>query len=226
MDPKAPTSPPKLTLALPGQPQLSLQPRPEAKAAAAPVPQVVQADPEEAGEECTPRELAFVKQYLVDFNAEKAMIRVGYSEVTARASNARLLARPRVRAAILRELDAILGPLDALRRRVATELVQLAFADKSGAVDEFGNFLPLSQWPEGLRKSISEISKTVSQTGSETTRYKFESKTQALAMLREILGMDPPKRVDITSGGEPVKSAATVSYITIAGVQVPVPTGG
>lgn len=51
--------------------------------------------------ELTPRQQAFVDEYLVDLNATQAAIRSGYSPKTANEQGARLLANASVRAAIL-----------------------------------------------------------------------------------------------------------------------------
>lgn len=48
----------------------------------------------------TPRQAAFVREYLVDLNATQAAIRAGYSEKTARSQGARLLADANIRQAV------------------------------------------------------------------------------------------------------------------------------
>ena len=48
----------------------------------------------------TPRQAAFVREYLVDLNATQAAIRAGYSEDTAKQQGARLLTNADVLAAV------------------------------------------------------------------------------------------------------------------------------
>ncbi len=53
-----------------------------------------------AERELTPKQAAFVQEYLIDLNATQAAIRAGYSEKTANEQGARLLANASIRASI------------------------------------------------------------------------------------------------------------------------------
>ena len=53
----------------------------------------------------TPKQEAFVREYLVDLNATQAAVRAGYSPKTANEQGARLLAHASVAAAIQIEMD-------------------------------------------------------------------------------------------------------------------------
>lgn len=48
----------------------------------------------------TPRQAAFVREYLIDLNAKQAAVRAGYSEATAQEQASRLLSNVKVRAAV------------------------------------------------------------------------------------------------------------------------------
>jgi phage terminase small subunit len=48
----------------------------------------------------TPKQAAFVQQYLVDLNATQSAVRAGYSAKTAREIGAENLTKPAIRAAI------------------------------------------------------------------------------------------------------------------------------
>mgnify|MGYP002508964651 CR=1 FL=1 len=54
----------------------------------------------------TPKQAAFVHEYLVDLNATQAAIRAGYSEKTARSVAAENLAKPNIQQAIQEARDA------------------------------------------------------------------------------------------------------------------------
>lgn len=53
----------------------------------------------------TPKQQAFVAEYLIDLNATQAAIRAGYSEKTANEQGSRLLANVSVQAAIQEAMD-------------------------------------------------------------------------------------------------------------------------
>ena len=54
--------------------------------------------------ELTPKQEAFVREYLIDLNATQAAIRAGYSQKTAQAQGTENLSKPLVRAKIDAEL--------------------------------------------------------------------------------------------------------------------------
>lgn len=56
--------------------------------------------------ELTPKQSAFVREYLVDLNATQAAIRAGYSEATAKQQGARLLTNVDVAAIVQSAMDA------------------------------------------------------------------------------------------------------------------------
>src|SRR5688572_17113749 len=59
----------------------------------------------------TPREQAFIVQYLIDKNGAAAAIRSGYSERGAKQTAHNILKRPAVKAAVAKELKAQLARL-------------------------------------------------------------------------------------------------------------------
>jgi len=74
-------------------------------------------------ETLTNKQAAFVREYLVDFNATQAAIRAGYSPKTARSQGARLLTNVDVNAAIQAEImsgeEAMIGITDIARGNMA-----------------------------------------------------------------------------------------------------------
>lgn len=77
----------------------------------------------------TPKQLAFVEQYLVDFNAKQSAIRVGYSEKTAEAQGSRLLSNVKVFKAIAEWQSKRAQKLDISADRIERELAIIAFSD-------------------------------------------------------------------------------------------------
>lgn len=127
----------------------------------------------------TPRQAAFVQEYLVDLNATQAAIRAGYSEKTAGRTGHENLKKPEIAAAIAQakaeraervqiDADEVLAHLTAIARgEVRTEK-----ATKVGIVD-----LP----PD------------------------FGERIRAMELLGKHLGMFTD-RLDVTSGGQPLKA--------------------
>lgn len=95
-----------------------------------------------AGKKLTPRQAAFIREYLIDLNATQAAIRAGYSERTARKIGHENLTKPDIAAAIAQaqaeraervqiDADEVLAHLTAIARgEVRTEK-----ATKVGIVD-------------------------------------------------------------------------------------------
>lgn len=111
----------------------------------------------------TPKQEAFVREYLIDLNATQAAIRAGYSERTANEQGARLLANASVRSHIEQakakratrtEIDA-----DWVLRRLADE----AGADLSDLYDERGNLRPIHEWPKVWRTGLVAGIETVQE---------------------------------------------------------------
>jgi len=102
----------------------------------------------------SPKQERFCQEYLLDLNATQAAIRAGYSEATARSIGSENLSKPDI-AARISELKAERSErtridADWLLRRLAAE----AEADVSELYDEYGNLLPVKEWPEIWRKGL------------------------------------------------------------------------
>lgn len=82
--------------------------------------------------ELTDKQAAFVREYLVDWNARQAAIRAGYSEKTAQEQSSRLLSKVKVQNAIAAAqveisernkvtIDSLLVELDEARRNALSD---------------------------------------------------------------------------------------------------------
>jgi len=95
----------------------------------------------------TPKQQAFVREYLIDLNATQAAIRAGYSARTANEQGARLLANVSVRSAIE------LAQADRAERTqvnadwVLTRLHDSAIADLADIYSATGELKPMTEWP-------------------------------------------------------------------------------
>lgn len=73
------------------------------------------------------RQQRFCREYLIDFVAEKAMIRAGYTERHARGNAHRMMANDGVRAEIAALIEADEERLAERRAQVRAELERIAF---------------------------------------------------------------------------------------------------
>lgn len=77
----------------------------------------------------TPKQAAFVREYMVDYNGRQSAIRAGYSENSAQEQSSELLSLPKVRSAIGRRMAALADAAAVDATMVISELYQLAMAD-------------------------------------------------------------------------------------------------
>ena len=82
----------------------------------------------------TPKQIRFVDEYLVDFNATQAAIRAGYSKKTAAFIGAENLKKPKIAEEIARRQKDLQRRTEVTQDRVVKELARVAFADASDYV--------------------------------------------------------------------------------------------
>src|SRR5687768_8577770 len=86
----------------------------------------------------TPRQAAFVREYLVDLNGKQAAIRAGYGEASAEAAASRLLRVVKVKAEIDAKIAARASRIEVKADEVLAELKRVALCDVRQAFDEEG----------------------------------------------------------------------------------------
>lgn len=136
----------------------------------------------------TPKQEAFVDQYLISLNASEAARAAGYSKRTAYSIGEELLRKPEVANAISigRKQRAKRTKIDA--DRVLIELGRIAFLDAGSAFNPDGSFKSISEMDEDTRCAIVDVSETLNKTGP-TRRLKFADKLRALEMIGRHLAM-------------------------------------
>ena len=77
----------------------------------------------------TPKQSAFVQEYLKDLNGTQAAIRAGYSKKTANEQAARLLANASVQAAVTKGREKLAAKAEVTAERVLNGLLKEATAD-------------------------------------------------------------------------------------------------
>lgn len=139
----------------------------------------------------TPKQRAFIDEFLKDRNATQAAIRAGYSERTAYSAGSRLLKNVEVSSEIERALNRISERAELKAAMVLDEIRKLAFANLSKAFSDDGRLLHPKDMPEELKTALSLVESEdifagrgpMRQKIGETKRIKLHDKVRALEML-------------------------------------------
>lgn len=102
----------------------------------------------------TPKQEAFVREYLIDLNATQAAIRAGYSAKTAYSQGERLLRNVEVSTALSEAKTARSDKAGIDAEWVLTRLVSEATADLADLYDEAGNLKIIHDWPMVFRTGL------------------------------------------------------------------------
>jgi phage terminase small subunit len=125
----------------------------------------------------TKKQLLFVAEYLVDYNATQAAIRAGYSKKTAEVIGYQLLQKTSVQEAIAKATDKRLNRLEISADRVLQELAKLALSDVRCLFDETGKLLPVHMLPDNIAASVSSVEVVTSRIpGTEPVEVEHTSK--------------------------------------------------
>ncbi len=162
----------------------------------------------------TPKQRAFVAEYLVDLNATQAAVRAGYSPQTAESPASRLLRNVRVAQAVQGGMAKRQARVELTADRVLQELMRVAFSDLSKAYDASGNLLPVHEMPEDCRRAIAGIKVFEEFEGygearvkvGEVREVKFWSKTDALRDLGKHLKLFVERLEHTGKDGGPIKT--------------------
>lgn len=180
----------------------------------------------------TPKQAAFVREYLVDRNATQAAIRAKYAEGSAKITGHRLLTNANVAAEIAKGTEKQAKRLEISADRVLNELARIGFSDISEIMSWAGAD-PNDDWPAihedtGIKRRpppfiarleitpsadltkdqtavISEISESIDQHGKVTTKVKLHDKLGALKLLGEHLKLFVKKHEHSGPDGAPIQ---------------------
>lgn len=138
----------------------------------------------------TPKQSAFVQEYLVDMNATQAALRAGYSQKTAAKIGHELLRKSAIVEAINRAMASRAERTQVTADRVLTELGHIGFSNIKNLFDKDGNLLPMHMLPDDVAASVASVDVVTSRIpGSDpaevqhTVKIKLWSKPEALGLL-------------------------------------------
>lgn len=169
--------------------------------------------------ELTNKQLLFVEEYMIDFNATQAAIRAGYSEKTANEQGARLLANASVKNEISKRCKAISDEYPLLRKKIVDRLQKIAFADikdmlsfrtAKGVVThdkdtgepiiDYKTFIELKDSDEVDGVLISEVAET-----RDGFRFKRLDSMKALELLGKYTGLENAELEELKAEIESIK---------------------
>ena len=145
----------------------------------------------------TPKQIAFVAEYLVDKNATQAAIRAGYSKRTASSQGERLLRNVEVRTAIDAALARQADTLKITSERILRERARLAFLDPGKLFDAHGQPIPIQNLDADTRACIVgiEVMEQYEGHGDERRfigylkKYRLAAKDSSLTALEKRFGL-------------------------------------
>lgn len=169
----------------------------------------------------TPKQAAFIAEYLVDKNATRAAIRAGYSPKTAEWIGPQLLRKTHVRQAIDAALAKQADTLEITAERILRERARLAFLDPGKLFDDHGQPIPIQALDPDTRACIVgiEVQEQFEGYGEErrfigyVKKYRLAGKDPSLAALEKRFGLvDKPVSFKLS----PVTDAASCAQAQAA----------
>lgn len=150
-----------------------------------------------------PRVLAFVDEYLKDFNAGAAALRVGYAESGARQQGYKLLKRTDVQELLRQKMEARAKRVGITSDRVLEELALLCFSDVRWFAFRRGKVVLTEHAP-------AEATRVLQALDGEKRRFKLHDKNSALEKAMRHLGMLTDRLRIPGKGDVPIPAGATI----------------
>lgn len=159
------------------------------------------------GKDLSPKQSAFCREYVLDYNATQAATRAGYSAKTARSMASQLLTKINIQQEISKRESFIQNKVIITKDKVIRELAKLAFSDIADhiTIDEYGcaQAIALADLPVGASRAIKKVRERriiKSTKGTKdnpdgeqilesTFEYELHDKENPLIQLGKELGM-------------------------------------
>jgi len=153
----------------------------------------------------TPKQQAFVFEYLKDLNATQAAARAGYSPRTARQQGQRLLTNVDIQKLLAEARAARQVEARVESERLEREAERISVADFRQLYDDRGRFLPIHEIPADLAAAIASI-ETVTRQGDEGVerirKIRFWDKNVAQRTLFQLRGDGKVNEKNVKLSGE------------------------
>jgi phage terminase small subunit len=162
--------------------------------------------------ELSPKQAAFVEQYLIDRNGTQAAIRAGYSPNTATAQASRLLTNVNVAAHVQARQGSIAEQAGVRAVDVLRELRRVGFSDPRKLFDAAGNLRPIHDLDDDTAASIAGIDVETRMEGNgddkeavTVRKIKRHDKVRALEHLAKHLKLLVDRTEVTGKDGAPLK---------------------
>lgn len=153
----------------------------------------------------TPKQNAFVQEYLVDLNATQAAIRAGYKSKTARQIAAQNLSKLNIQTAIEEGMKEREKRTEVTQDMVIQQLAKIAFLDIKDVVTwAEGQGIKIRDSDEVDGTVLTEVSETLSE-GGWTKKVKMSDRMRAIEMLGRHLGMFKDRVEHTGKDGGPIE---------------------
>jgi phage terminase small subunit len=132
--------------------------------------------------QCTPKQLRFVEEYVIDLNGEASAKRAGYHPVYSHE----LLKKPWVREEIAKRQEKASQDTGVTPERVLQEISRIAFCDVREAFNADGTLKAIRTLPDDLARAVSavEVKETRGKEKKGAVRkLRFWAKDRALQQL-------------------------------------------
>lgn len=169
----------------------------------------------------TPRQAAFVAEYIIDLNGTQAAIRAGYSPATANEQAARLLADANIAAAVERGKAQRAARVNVTQDQVLQEMALLANSCvEHYVIDDEGQVQLAEGAPDGAMRAIQSIKRKTrvhydSQQNVVGKTYDVElklwDKPAPLKLMGRHVGLFPDRVEHVGKGGGPIEVAEVSS---------------
>lgn len=162
----------------------------------------------------TAKEQRFCKRYLIDFNATKAAMEIGYSKRSAAEIGYRLLRKDHIREHIDKLRKELEGQFDITLGRLLQELTSIAHSDITRVFNKDGTLKPLHTLSDEERAALSSVEvdeiteyvKGEKKIIGKSKKVKGWDKLRAIEMLAKIQGYMPTLKISGTDDkGKPIK---------------------
>lgn len=164
----------------------------------------------------TPRQEAFVREYLIDLNATQAAIRAGYTPKGADVTGSKMLGNPKVADAIKEAQSKRAERTEITADRVLREYARIAFYNPGRVLRVNRDGLPVVDFSEATEEDYRVLAEVSTEQGASRfddegnptvsvfkAKVKHHNKLSALDALAKHLGMMTEK-LDVTSAGKPL----------------------
>ena len=140
------------------------------------------------------REIMFVSEYMIDFNATQAAIRAGYSRKSARQTAHELMGKPRIESAIKQRVQQRVKRLEQTADAVLIQMQRVAFSDIRDTDPELLGYLPdelayALQSVKVSKRRSNRLDDNGKPCWDEVVEFKLDDRNTALAMLAKHFGL-------------------------------------